>query len=107
MTHRYILSDSKCNIAVAENAACVRRILSLKEDLPDLRKVVQIHGEVETTHPDVLSWSELVAFGEEVPDGLQLVERLQDMAINKCCTLVYTSGTTGNPKGCARNPIFR
>ena len=45
------------------------------------------------------SWSELISFGEDVPDGLQLVERLQDLAINRCCTLVYTSGTTGNPKG--------
>ena len=25
--------------------------------------------------------------------------RLENIAINQCCTLVYTSGTTGNPKG--------
>ena len=24
---------------------------------------------------------------------------MENIAINQCCTLVYTSGTTGNPKG--------
>ena len=28
-----------------------------------------------------------------------LAERLRRIAVNQCCTLVYTSGTTGNPKG--------
>ena len=30
-------------------------------------------------------------------DGLE--GRLRRIAVNQCCTLVYTSGTTGNPKG--------
>ena len=28
-----------------------------------------------------------------------LNHRLKRIAVNQCCTLVYTSGTTGNPKG--------
>ena len=28
-----------------------------------------------------------------------LNQRLENIAINQCSTLVYTSGTTGNPKG--------
>merc|ERR1712226_275361 len=29
----------------------------------------------------------------------EVLERQKRMAINQCCLLVYTSGTTGNPKG--------
>ena len=28
-----------------------------------------------------------------------LNERLKQIAVNQCCLLVYTSGTTGQPKG--------
>lgn len=31
--------------------------------------------------------------------GFFSIFRLENIAINQCCTLVYTSGTTGNPKG--------
>jgi long-chain-fatty-acid--CoA ligase ACSBG len=45
-----------------------------------------------------MSWKDLVALGEEQPED-QLLERQKQMAINQCATLVYTSGTTGMPKG--------
>ena len=32
-------------------------------------------------------------------DDATLDSRLRSIAINQCSTLVYTSGTTGNPKG--------
>ena len=50
------------------------------------------------SHPDVMSWKDLVALGEDQSEDL-LVERQKQMAINQCATLVYTSGTTGMPKG--------
>jgi long-subunit acyl-CoA synthetase (AMP-forming) len=47
--------------------------------------------------PGVLSWQKLIEIGRAEPDSL-LMERLQQQAVNQACTLVYTSGTTGNPK---------
>ena len=28
-----------------------------------------------------------------------LMQRIENVAINQCCTLIYTSGTTAQPKG--------
>ena len=36
--------------------------------------------------------------GETIDDD-ELEGRMTQIAVNQCCTLVYTSGTTGNPKG--------
>ncbi len=30
------------------------RVLAMKSELPHLKKIVQIYGEVESTHPDVI-----------------------------------------------------
>ena len=39
-----------------------------------------------------------MTLGEAVQDSV-LEKALSTVAVNRCCTLVYTSGTTGNPKG--------
>ena len=46
----------------------------------------------------VLSWADLVELGRKEAED-ELDRRLGEMAINQCCHLVYTSGTTGRPKG--------
>ena len=46
----------------------------------------------------VLSWKDLIEMGRKEKDD-ELNRRLSEMAINQCCHLVYTSGTTGRPKG--------
>ena len=46
----------------------------------------------------VLSWSELMELGKSVTDT-ELDKRISNLAVNQAALLVYTSGTTGNPKG--------
>ena len=46
----------------------------------------------------VLSWKDLIEMGRKERED-ELNRRLSEMAINQCCHLVYTSGTTGRPKG--------
>ena len=45
-----------------------------------------------------MSWSDLLALGERQDDAL-LKARMAQVRANRCCHLVYTSGTTGAPKG--------
>lgn len=45
-----------------------------------------------------MQWSEIEAMNvEDVEDEYK--RRLENIAINECCCLVYTSGTVGMPKG--------
>merc|ERR1740129_2285357 len=59
-------------------------------------KIVQYTGKPSA--PGVLSWDELLDIGDGEEDEA-LETRITGLAPNLCCHLVYTSGTTGPPKG--------
>jgi len=61
-----------------------------------LKQIVQYNGT--SGEEGVISWKDLIQLGSSESD-IHLQTRLKDMAINNCALLVYTSGTTGNPKG--------
>ena len=67
-----------------------------KAELKSLKAIVQYTGK--PTRDGVLSWKDLIEMGRKEKED-ELNQRLRDMAINQCCHLVYTSGTTGRPKG--------
>jgi long-chain-fatty-acid--CoA ligase ACSBG len=82
-----------------EDEKALEKMWSLGNELPKLKRIIQYTGTPNKDRfPDVLSWDELMALGKDQPDSI-LTSRLTNMAVNQCCTLVYTSGTTGNPKG--------
>ncbi|MEV7423671.1 MULTISPECIES: AMP-dependent synthetase/ligase [unclassified Streptomyces] len=87
---RWILGDSGAVAAIVESGDHAATVESVRDGLPGLRDVWQIDkGGVE----------ELVAAGaditEETVDARATSARADDPA-----TIVYTSGTTGRPKGC-------
>ncbi|MFI8422778.1 AMP-dependent synthetase/ligase [Streptomyces sp. NPDC085479] len=87
---QWILGDSGASLAVVESAAHQASVESVREGLPALRGVWQIEdGAVER----------LTASGAEVSDET-LDARMSAANADDPATIVYTSGTTGRPKGC-------
>jgi len=93
---KYILEQSNCSILVVEDGRQLDKVWALRDQLPHLKKVIQYSGV--PTHPGVLSWADLLSRGKDQEEEV-LMARLRRIAINQCSTLVFTSGTTGNPKG--------
>eukprot|EP00090_Calanus_glacialis_P001655 TRINITY_DN1118_c0_g1_i1.p1 TRINITY_DN1118_c0_g1~~TRINITY_DN1118_c0_g1_i1.p1 ORF type:complete len:660 (-),score=151.24 TRINITY_DN1118_c0_g1_i1:339-2318(-) len=92
---KYILDHSKCSILVVEDQKQLDKIWSIRNELPHLKKIVQYSGI--PNNAGVISWKDLMIRGKTLGDD-ELEGRLRRIAVNQCCTLVYTSGTTGNPK---------
>jgi len=92
---KYMANHCRANIIVVEDEQQLKKILSIRSELPELKAIVQYTGK--PSQEGVLSWQDLLAKGNGESDEA-LEARLNQIAINQCCHLVYTSGTTGPPK---------
>ncbi len=67
-----------------------------------LHQVVMVGHEAPSPQPSgstpTHAWSDLLAAGDQISDGA-LAERAATVSPDQLMLLVYTSGTTGNPKG--------
>lgn len=88
----WILSDSGAKAVFVEAASHRALVDEVVGTLPELRHVWQIEGSAAAV-------DELTALGAEITDE-QVHERRGQVKADETATLVYTSGTTGRPKGC-------
>ncbi|CAB3240681.1 unnamed protein product [Arctia plantaginis] len=93
----HCLLSSRANICAVQDKKQLDKILSVKDRLPLLKAIVQWEGKVDTSIPGVYSFDQVMEMGAKEPDT-ELNNVLKTIAVNECCTLVYTSGTVGAPK---------
>ena len=94
---RYILEDSKAVALVVQNADLWQRLQFPAQLRSQLRFVLQLEGDA--VDPDVISWSDLLAAGAEQQAPDPDLGRDAASAASTTATILYTSGTTGQPKG--------
>lgn len=97
----YILRDSGARVVVAATPGHLRAILAAESRLPQLEHIVSLSPTQETSSRRLWSWDELLGLGKQVREQRQgeLEQRVARLKVEDVCSLVYTSGTTGEPKG--------
>jgi long-chain acyl-CoA synthetase len=91
----YVLEHSGARLIFCDNVEQAAKIERVRDDLPELEHVVLFEDRVE----GALTLDELRRMGGEVPPDF-VRERIEAVGPDDVATLVYTSGTTGPPKGC-------
>ncbi|MDX2008847.1 MAG: long-chain fatty acid--CoA ligase [Myxococcaceae bacterium] len=93
----YIVSDSGSVMAFAENEEQVKKLQSVRAQMPGLKKIVVFEGKA-SGDGFVITLEELQAAGKAASQADY--EAVTKQAKNDgIATLIYTSGTTGKPKG--------
>jgi long-chain acyl-CoA synthetase len=100
---QYLCQDSASTYLFVEDDEQLDKFLEVRDALPAIRKVVvfDMEGLGELGDPQVIGLDELRALGREhlrTHPGL-IEQRRATRSSNDVAILVYTSGTTGRPKG--------
>ncbi|MFM9048566.1 MAG: AMP-dependent synthetase/ligase [Actinomycetota bacterium] len=99
----YLLADSGSRVLIAEDQEQIDKALAVEARCPALEHIVFLEGRgvAGIDHPKLMSWEDFLARGaahrEAFPDALD--RRAAETRPDDVVTLVYTSGTTGPPKG--------
>jgi len=103
----YIVNHCDAELIFVENNEQLAKILEVRADLANLRQIVIYDGRTDSAN-DVISWEDFLAKSDEVDDEHREL-RGKEIQPDDLASLVYTSGTTGVPKGAMithKNLIF-
>ena len=96
---QFILQHSGCRIAFADDERVARELLTLRDGLPQLERIVVMQDRTEL--PGVTALGDLLRAGHAArhTGNDQLAKARAAVKADDLLTIVYTSGTTADPKG--------
>jgi len=95
----YLLDDPGATAVVVENVDCLERVFEVEEALSISDYVVMEDAGHHGERDDVYTLAEVYERGDETLDPATYETWVEERSPDDLASLVYTSGTTGKPKG--------
>jgi long-chain acyl-CoA synthetase len=99
---QYIVNDAGVKTLFVEDPTQLAKVLEVQGKMEGIEQTIVISGdEGKEPSPRVFAWEALRRLGQENRERLEreLAARVADTTPDDIATIVYTSGTTGPPKG--------
>ena len=94
----FIIKDSESKVCFVSTENHLDRVLKVKKNLPKLKKII-IFNEISKGKKDIISLKEIFDKGDAVSKKTDVAKLINSVKPSDIATIMYTSGTTGNPKG--------
>ena len=98
----YVASNSEAEVIVADSCAQIKKYEEVLDKLNQVKAFV-VYMEDLPPHrkedPRFFTWKSFLERGAAYKGEEELEQRMEKQRPGNCCNLVYTSGTTGPPKG--------
>ena len=99
----YVLEHCGARFVIAEDQEQVDKVLEIQDQLPGLEQVIYLdpRGLRKYDHSTLHALSDIQAEGRVAHERLEgeLAKREAAQSYDTTCVMLYTSGTTGKPKG--------
>lgn len=96
----YILQNSGAAAMFIDTSTQLDKILAVRDQVPTLKHIVMMADDPPSADDSILTLADLIQRGRDDADQEAVLEaRLQGLTPEHEATYVYTSGTTGPPKG--------
>lgn len=94
LDYHFILNHCEAQMAIVEGNEVMNKIDNIRPTTPSLKHVYTFIDRNKFPYLE-----QLIQLGAENPNPEELQRRKEQVNTNDCSTIMYTSGTTGTPKG--------
>lgn len=92
--YQYIINHAEIKLVIIEGGELMDKIISVKDSLPLLQYIYTFVDREKFPF-----FTQLIDLGKENPNFEELTKRKNSVKPTDCSSILYTSGTTGIPKG--------